>query len=407
MKTNSDTWFWRRRWKPRIFITYRRSGEGQGYGGRLADKLIEYFGAWQCFRDVENIEMGVDFVESITRAVAICEVLVVVIGPDWTTQKDKDGRPRLQNKNDFVRLEVAAALERNIRVIPVLVGGAQVATEDELPDDLKALCRRQAHEVTDTRWDYDVEKLVHQIELAGIKGRSPSERAALMHRVKVGAAVLFTAVTAVSAMMLWSNFPQLNPKDSTPPTVLRPEAEAVKKTDTDLPAEGGKAMSPDNGAEQRAKDAEQRARDAEQRAKQARLDEQRAKDAASRAAQARETRERKLRGVSGSVLVGWWNSEILYASLLRMDGAFGTATVSYHHPQFGQLTIVHDLRFSAESGAGFDYVLEGSNARPPVYAPDSFGLVEDAGYVAVRNTCDIQGLCSELMSAQGRFAHVH
>lgn len=97
---------------PKIFICYRKGGEGSGFVGRIADKLVKHFGQNQCFRDIENIEKGTDFVESIKKATSICQFLLVVIGPDWTTMKDEHGNLRLADENDFVRLEVSTALER-------------------------------------------------------------------------------------------------------------------------------------------------------------------------------------------------------------------------------------------------------------------------------------------------------
>ena len=111
----------RRRKHPTIFICYRRHGEGSGFGGRVADKLVSHFGPHQCFRDVENIETGADFVESINKAIAVCEVLVVVIGPDWVTQEDANNRPRVEDPKDFVRLEVSAENASRVYVDDQLV----------------------------------------------------------------------------------------------------------------------------------------------------------------------------------------------------------------------------------------------------------------------------------------------
>src|SRR5580765_5596226 len=99
----------------RIFISYRRDDTG-GYAGRLNDRLSEAFGAQEIFRDIEDIAPGVDFVQEIEREVAACDVLLVVIGRQWTASVDAHGRSRLQDPHDFVRLEIAAALRRNIRV---------------------------------------------------------------------------------------------------------------------------------------------------------------------------------------------------------------------------------------------------------------------------------------------------
>jgi hypothetical protein len=188
---------------PKIFISYRRSGEGSGFGGRIADKLVKHFGRFQCFRDIENIEKGADFVESIKKATGHCQLLIVVIGPDWTTMKDEHGQIRLKNQTDFVRLEVATALERNIRVIPVLVGGAKMPTEKELPDDLKPLTRRQSHELSDQRWDYDSDELIRAIESIGIQGRSPEEQEARKRKVKIIMAASITALVVATSMATW------------------------------------------------------------------------------------------------------------------------------------------------------------------------------------------------------------
>lgn len=116
--------------------------------------------------DVAGIEPGMDFVEAIDRAVGSCEVLIVVIGKQWLTCLEPDGKRRLDNPNDFIRLEAATALRRNVRVIPVLVQGARMPKTDELPGELASLARRQAVEVSDTRWDSDVDQLIKSLESA-------------------------------------------------------------------------------------------------------------------------------------------------------------------------------------------------------------------------------------------------
>src|SRR5207247_2365741 len=104
---------------------YRRE-DASGHAGRLYDVLAAAFGADQVFIDVDTIEPGVDFVERIETSVASVDALVAVIGRDWLTAADAEGRRRLDNPEDFVRLEIASALSRNIRVIPVLVEGARM-----------------------------------------------------------------------------------------------------------------------------------------------------------------------------------------------------------------------------------------------------------------------------------------
>jgi hypothetical protein len=96
----------------RIFVSYRRQ-ESKDFAGRLYDRLADQFGEGQVFIDVDAIEPGVDFAEAITRAVAACQVLLAVIGPNWLTITDERGRRRLDDPDDFVRLEIEAALARD------------------------------------------------------------------------------------------------------------------------------------------------------------------------------------------------------------------------------------------------------------------------------------------------------
>jgi hypothetical protein len=149
-----------------IFISYRRQ-DSQSAAGRLADHLKEHMRGVPIFRDVETIEPGVDFVDAIGRALESCGVLLAVIGPRWVNLADNAGRRRLDDPNDYTRLEIATALGRNdVRVIPVLVEGAQMPAGGELPDELKPLSRRNAIELTDKRWEYDVSQLVETLHKA-------------------------------------------------------------------------------------------------------------------------------------------------------------------------------------------------------------------------------------------------
>lgn len=145
-----------------VFINYRRE-DSAGHAGRLFDRMGNHFPG-RVFMDIDTIEPGVDFMEVIERAVGYCEVLIVVIGREWLNIKDASGRRRLDSPKDFVRLEVAAALERNIRVIPVLVEGASMPSPEDLPPDLARLARRNAIELSDARWAFDADRLIQTIE---------------------------------------------------------------------------------------------------------------------------------------------------------------------------------------------------------------------------------------------------
>jgi len=153
-----------------IFISYRRD-ESAGYAGRIADALAEHFGEDRVFRDIDSIEPGLDFAEAIEHAVGSSEVLIAVIGRNWVAATDVAGRKRLENPDDYVRLETAAALQRNIRVIPVLVQGASMPSADELPNDLTPLARRNAFELHDTSWREEVARLITTLDK--VLGRRP------------------------------------------------------------------------------------------------------------------------------------------------------------------------------------------------------------------------------------------
>src|SRR6478735_2895084 len=133
----------------KVFINYRRE-DSIGTAGRLHDRLAHTFGRNNLFMDVDHIPAGVDFVEYLNSQVAACHVFLAVIGPNWLDAKDELGRRRFDNPNDYVTIEIAAALRRGIRVIPVLVEGARMPKASELPHSLKPLARRQPFEVRDS-----------------------------------------------------------------------------------------------------------------------------------------------------------------------------------------------------------------------------------------------------------------
>ena len=114
--------------------------------------------------DLDSIEPGVDFAEVIRAAVNSCAVLVALIGRQWATLADKEGQRRLDNPDDFVRFEVQAALEGDVRVIPVLVDDASPLRQQELPPELQKLARLQVLELSSGRYDYDVNQLLSLIQ---------------------------------------------------------------------------------------------------------------------------------------------------------------------------------------------------------------------------------------------------
>lgn len=147
----------------RIFISYRRE-ETAFPAGWLFDKLADHFGSAQVYKDVDSIELGDDFVEVIATAVGSCDVLLALIGDEWLTTTDEHGRRRLDNPEDFVRLEIEAALSRKVRVIPILVDRARMPSSEELPASLARLARRQALALSPNRFDADTKRLLLVLE---------------------------------------------------------------------------------------------------------------------------------------------------------------------------------------------------------------------------------------------------
>ena len=148
-----------------IFISYRRD-DAAGHAGRLYDQLQEDLAGEHIFMDVDAIEPGVDFVARIESAVASADVFLAVLGRSWATVADANGRRRLNDPGDYVRLEVGAALRRDMTVIPVLVGGAEMPAPEELPEELAPLTRRNALVLSDLEWRAGITRLVAVVRKA-------------------------------------------------------------------------------------------------------------------------------------------------------------------------------------------------------------------------------------------------
>jgi len=155
---------------PGVFISYRRE-DSSAWAGRLFDLLSARFGRNNIFMDLDGIEGGDDFVTVIEGKLQISDVLLAIIGTHWLTATEANGARRLDNPRDFVRLEIAKALERNIRVVPVLVGGATMPRPEDLPEDLRELSERQDIEIRDSHFRQDAEQLLALIHKQPNKGR--------------------------------------------------------------------------------------------------------------------------------------------------------------------------------------------------------------------------------------------
>lgn len=145
-----------------IFICYRRE-DSSAYAGRIFDRLTKHFHRDRIYLDID-IDPGADFVELIRSNLRRCDILLVLIGDDWLKIVDRNGQNKLQDPNDFVRLEIREALNRKIPVIPILVDGATMPSSADLPEDIETLTRRQAFEIRHTKFDADVNLLVDRLK---------------------------------------------------------------------------------------------------------------------------------------------------------------------------------------------------------------------------------------------------
>ena len=147
-----------------VFVSYRRD-DSADVSGRINDRLVEHFGESSIYKDVDNVPLGINFSEHIGEAVAKCDVLLAVIGPRWLTVSSEDGQRRLDDPQDYVRIEIEAALTRQIPVIPLLVRGATIPTKDNLPENLQELTLRNGISVRpDPDFHRDLDRLISSLE---------------------------------------------------------------------------------------------------------------------------------------------------------------------------------------------------------------------------------------------------
>jgi hypothetical protein len=146
------------------------------------DALAHHFGSQHIFMDIDDISAGMVFAHVLDRALAECDILLALIGPRWLARSGRLGRRRLDDPKDFVRLEIAAALERGITVVPVLVQDARMPTSLQLPNSLMGLADIQASELSDRRWGADVRRLIGTLErLSLASSRGPGRHPAPEH----------------------------------------------------------------------------------------------------------------------------------------------------------------------------------------------------------------------------------
>lgn len=148
-----------------IFISYRRD-DAAYVTGHINDLLRKEFGDEAVFTDVDNIALGVDFRAVLDQTVSQCQVLLAVIGAEWLTVADQDGRSRLEDPADFVRIEIESALKRDIPVIPLLVSGAKMPAAEDLPDSLRGLAFRNGTQIRPAPdFNVDMARLIKNLQL--------------------------------------------------------------------------------------------------------------------------------------------------------------------------------------------------------------------------------------------------
>ena len=159
-----------------IFISYRRE-ESAAQAGRLYDRLSDRFGEDRVFMDVDSIAIGTDFTRAVIRAVSGCNILLALIGRDWPSITDSTGRRRIDDPDDFVRVEIETALQRDIRVVPVLVDGAVLPQAGDLPPSLRSLTQRQALGLSHAGFRLEVSRLIAAVEevLGAEPGRTATQ----------------------------------------------------------------------------------------------------------------------------------------------------------------------------------------------------------------------------------------
>jgi formylglycine-generating enzyme required for sulfatase activity len=160
-----------------VFISYRReitAGEARA----LFNELLEKLGKNSVFMDVDSIALGRDFRSALQRTLESCDLMLVLIGRDWADVKDEEGRTRLENPGDFVRLEIEAALGRDIVVTPILVQGAHMPAPEHLPADIRDLVYRNGFELSHNRWESDVAEMIRRLDLDVSKAARQVEQSA-------------------------------------------------------------------------------------------------------------------------------------------------------------------------------------------------------------------------------------
>jgi len=186
-----------------VFISYRRE-DTAGYAGRLHDSLSARLAPAEVFMDVDGIEPGADFTTAIAEAVGRCDVLLALIGTRWVTAATTSGERRLDDPDDYVVTEIAAALQRDTHVIPVLIEGAAMPRAEELPERIKGLARRNALELGTVSWSRDLDTLVSALRRLSprVAGRERPRAPIGRHKKRWAAAAVVAAIAVIAVIVV-------------------------------------------------------------------------------------------------------------------------------------------------------------------------------------------------------------
>jgi len=234
-----------------VFISYRRE-DSSGYAGRLFDILSVHLGRENTYMDLDTIKGGDNFTTVIEEKISQCDVLLAVIGERWLTSTGENGRRRLDMADDFVRLEIAKALERGVRVIPVLVGGATMPHQDDLPDDLRPLSVHQAMDLRDAHFHADVDQLVDLLDkivpsIASRQRKVKSNRLTLAVSSVLAVVVILGGILVVWQVKLAAHPNPDSQKRTAPASEPVPSAQPVKAIEGDQPKSPNKGSADVNG----------------------------------------------------------------------------------------------------------------------------------------------------------------
>jgi hypothetical protein len=222
-----------------VFISYRRE-DSSGYAGRLFDILSVHFGKENTYMDLDTIKGGDNFATVIEEKISQCDALLAVVGERWLTCTGENGNRRLDMAHDYVRLEIAKALERGVRVIPVLVGGAKLPHQQDLPDDLRPLSLHQAMDLRDAHFHTDADQLMDVLKET-VPSLTSRPRKVRSNRFAVAvSSILSVAVIVGGILVFWQVKPIVHPNSdsaaqqpSAPANGPVPSAQAVNPIEAD------------------------------------------------------------------------------------------------------------------------------------------------------------------------------